>query len=194
MSETKLCHRCEETKSVVEFHRDASKDDGLHTLCKTCKEVAQKKWRMANKDNRKVYQKKYRADNRESLLEGKKQWYSENKERHLANATSWAKNNQEAIKIIRSRYRKNTLGAHNARANKRRAIKLAAVPDWLTKSHLVEIEYMYMYNQIMPGNWHVDHIVPLQGKDVCGLHTPENLQILSAKDNLMKSNKFKEVA
>ena len=75
MIETKLCHRCEETKSVAEFHRDRSKADGRHTLCKTCKEVAQKKWRIAN--DRSAYQKQYRADNREELLEGKAFWSSE---------------------------------------------------------------------------------------------------------------------
>jgi hypothetical protein len=192
MIETKLCHRCEETKTVAEFHRDRSKADGFHTLCKSCKEVAQKKWRLAN--DRSTYQKQYRADNREVLLEGKKQWYNDNKERQLANMSAWVKNNRAAFRVIQSRYRRNNLGKFANRENKRRAGKLSAMPKWLNQAELVEIEYLYMYNQIMPGTWEVDHIVPLQGKTICGLHTPENLQVISAKENRMKSNKFREVA
>ena len=66
----------------------------------------------------------------------------------------------------------------------RRAAKLKATPKW---ADLKAIRAVYAQ---CPVGFHVDHIIPLKGENVCGLHIVENLQILSATDNLRKGNKL----
>lgn len=65
-----------------------------------------------------------------------------------------------------------------------RARKLNATPAWADHT---KIKGIYA---ACPEGYHVDHIVPLQGDTVCGLHVEYNLQIIPAVDNLKKSNKF----
>ena len=70
------------------------------------------------------------------------------------------------------------------KSTKRRAFKLKAVPQWANLEIIKEI-----YKKCKKG-YHVDHIIPLQGKNVCGLHIPSNLRIVKATINLSKGNNF----
>lgn len=83
---------------------------------------------------------------------------------------------------------------HLAKRAKRRAKLLQATPKWLTKEDYKAIECKYSVADMLSkyGNEKhaVDHIVPLQGKTVCGLHVPWNLQVITVEDNLKKGNKF----
>jgi len=67
-------------------------------------------------------------------------------------------------------------------------------PKWLTKSDKIEIRWAYQIAKERTRDtgiqWHVDHIIPLKGKIVSGLHVPSNLQIITAKENFKKRNKF----
>ena len=72
----------------------------------------------------------------------------------------------------------------NARFHKRRAQKLKAIPKWCNLEKIKEI-----YKNCPKGH-HVDHIIPLQGENVSGLHVENNLQYLTARENVIKGNKL----
>lgn len=76
----------------------------------------------------------------------------------------------------------------------RNARKLCATPDWLTVVQKAEIVALYAESARLTretGVLHnVDHIIPLNHPDVCGLHVPWNLQVITAKANMSKSNRF----
>ena len=84
------------------------------------------------------------------------------------------------------------------KASRNRLKKLSkshnAIPNWLSNEHKQQIRDIYIHMQdcraITGEEYHVDHIVPLQGESVCGLHVPWNLQVLPSDVNVSKSNKW----
>jgi hypothetical protein len=77
---------------------------------------------------------------------------------------------------------------------KERAAKLNRTPKWLTDEDLRLMEEVYFLARLRAEktdmSWHVDHIIPLRGKLVSGLHVLSNLQVITATENLSKSNKY----
>lgn len=75
---------------------------------------------------------------------------------------------------------------------KRRATKLNATPKWLTKQQLHEMKLIYATRLNVTRKTgilhHVDHIVPLNHPEVCGLHVPWNLRVITEEENITKSN------
>jgi hypothetical protein len=83
--------------------------------------------------------------------------------------------------------RKRNSGKARADRAKRHATKLQATPKWITKEQLNE---MWQFYSNCPEGYEVDHIVPLRGKQVKGLHIIWNLQYLPKEENRRKSNKI----
>lgn len=126
---------------------------------------------------------------RECNREKCKERYRLKSQSYKDNATKWRQENPEKRKEIVSKYDRANQYKRTALENKRRARKLDATPKWLSEEQIKEIEKVYYTSSLSTEPTHVDHIVPLQGKNVCGLHVPWNLQILPATENLKKHNK-----
>ena len=75
-----------------------------------------------------------------------------------------------------------------------RALRRNARPPWLTEEHHTQILAVYLEARRLSRStgvvYHVDHIVPLKGETVCGLHVPWNLRAIPAEENLKKGNKL----
>jgi hypothetical protein len=134
------------------------------------------------------YMKQY-IENNPDYKERKKQsyrdWRKANEDYAIQLCAEWREANREKSRQTAKAWGKENPGKKNAQNAKRKAQKLKATPTW---ADLKKIEEIYINR---PDGYHVDHIIPLQGKNVCGLHVEYNLQYLPAKENISKGNKLK---
>jgi len=82
----KQCSKCKETKPKSKFGKRKTSTDGFDSWCKSCKRVANRKYKQKNKEHLKEYQKQYRQKNksklREKALEKRVDTIKERKARH----------------------------------------------------------------------------------------------------------------
>jgi hypothetical protein len=111
-----------------------------------------------------------------------------------ARDAKYAKDNPEKIAAKSAKYAKANPGKINAKTARRHAAKLQRTPPWLTKEQRAEIEAIYVLcaeRTRVTGVPHaVDHILPLRGRTVSGLHIAANLQIITASENCSKNNRY----
>lgn len=211
---TKRCYKCKEEKVAEAF----SKNQSCCKPCKKSYRLAnisqeklrKQAYQKANKERLSLRKRLYYAANKSKILAKQKARYEANKGKIAETQRIYYESNREAILKRNKLYQQKDVAKASARKSKkaykqanpekvtamtakRRSQKMQATPKWMAKTDFAAIEEWYKLAKEL--RWlseeplHVDHIVPLQGKDVCGLHVPWNLQILPASENIRKGNK-----
>jgi len=162
------CLTCNQIKILEEFILESRNWSGRGSSCKVCE--------------------------RARLSQIQKQRYNDGKIKYVSGQDSdrskrYREANQEKTKIRHQKYKQSERGKklHRYNENLRRATKLLATPKWAS---LEKIKQVYLN---CPKGYHVDHIVPLRGVNVTGLHVEYNLQYLPAIENIKKGNRLNKV-
>lgn len=170
----KTCSVCDEIKPFGEFTKRKASPDGLAYKCKSCSAEYKRAWGKNNPEAFKI-------------------WYQENRERRADYWKAWYSNNSESRREKYSEWARTNKGLINALIAKRSAAKKQATPGWADLAAIREIYMQAAFLSAETGEkYEVDHVYPLQGKLVCGLHCEHNLQILTKEQNVRKRNKMPE--
>lgn len=163
----KICTKCQTVKTLDLFHNHKGKPFGKAIWCKDCV-----------KNNSKNH---YRKVPRKHRIKVK---------------SAWREKNRQHVNSYNESIRKKYPHKHAERQRLRSARARSAQPPWVDQAHKNRITEIYRcskeFSEKFNRKYHVDHIIPLNGSNVCGLHVWWNLQILDANTNMKKSNKHAE--
>ena len=195
----RVCKKCGESKPFELFSK---KLKGYQPKCKPCSAIDQKEWYSRNRDSQLDKKKASYEETRQVCLNRQKEYYENNREERLAYARKWREENQD---YIRADYEKNKDRYKAAIKNWRssnpqarrvqevaRRARLRWIPPWADRAEMARVYKEAKSLRDLGVDCHVDHIVPLRGKFVSGLHTHNNLRIVLAEDNLKKGSSFVE--
>lgn len=179
----KTCPGCNVFKFFCEFSPHKNTRDRLQPKCKECrreyarihaKSYAWTAFAKINKEKQKKYDRdRYLANSRK---EYKKAQYQKTKQSVIDRAKKWAKDHSEIMA---------------ARAMQRLTLQRQATPLWANLELIFSFYQEAKNRGVETGiKWHVDHIVPIKSKLVCGLHVESNLRVIPASENIAKSNRY----
>lgn len=124
--------------------------------------------------------------------EAQKTWAKKNPEKKAAKDKKYQMQNLDKFNTRTKKWRDANPGKERDRVAKRRAAKISRTPTWLNAGQLFEIQCIYKYCASLRSiglNFVVDHIEPLRGNEVSGLHVPWNMRVITFTENARKSNR-----
>lgn len=184
----KTCNKCGLEKDAGLFYANKRMKDGLNTFCIACHKADNNARKAKNRAN---------PEFKASELAYKKQYRERTVAERAVYMTAWREINREWVLKYSKEYRDANRARYNFLCQKRKIDLMDRTPKWLTEDDCWIISEAYALAALRTAatgvKHHVDHIVPLRGKTVSGLHVPQNLQVIPWLDNQRKTNKF-EVA
>lgn len=185
----KVCTLCLLLKDDCDFH--SSKRDGLKSNCKSCIKKTNAVRYLENKSHINATSIAWQVKNKDRRNAKAAEWRKSNPEKVIAASKKWRDGNLIKAKAYVASYAKLNKSANNERCAKRRSFCLSAQPKWADKRKMRKIYLEAAKRSKNEGTlFHVDHIVPLRSKIVCGLHVESNMQILKAEENSSKGNRY----
>jgi len=143
--------------------------------CKPCYNAWRRAWRLNNIDKVNARRAAEYQQDPERFKRYDRASYWRHREKRIAKARRWNVANKEAFA---------------AREAGRRAAQKAATPSWVDWDAIESVYRLASEQTLATGVLHhVDHIVPLISKKVCGLHVPWNLTVMVATENQSKGNR-----
>ncbi len=208
----KTCFKCLCVRPLNDFYKHKMMADGHLNKCKPCTKSDVKNHRAANIDRIREYDKsraiaphrvearekyrkteegkaafkkareKYLLSNQEKRLQTSKRYYERNKSKCQESSRRYIKENFDKVRAVKT-----------AAQKKRHSGKILRTPHWLAPEHIEAMKLRYKEARWMTNRTgvkhHVDHIVPLNGSNVSGLHVPWNLRVIPARENMRRGNK-----
>lgn len=200
MDAMKICSKCKVEKPLAEFGTAKKRRHGKRSACKECeakvralrrdeRNAKQRAQYRANPEKKKAKNRAWSIANAEYHAALKAKWVREHPEQSRQQALDWYRDNLERATENGARWRAANKGKIAAKQARHRVVTLQATPAWANKSYIEDTYANAAFRTKRTGTpWHVDHIVPLKSKLVCGLHWEDNLRVIPARDNQKKNN------
>lgn len=145
-------------------------------------------WYVQNRERAQERGRAYFAANRDAILAAERERSALPERRAVKR--EWENANRAKVRAIKAEYKARNPDRRRADGARRRAAEARALPSWADQEKIRAFYTSAEALNMLLGEWHhVDHIVPLRSRVVCGLHNEFNLQILPAAENISKSNR-----
>jgi len=162
--------------------------------CIECVKIQVTAWKQKNPNKYIASMRNWLDNNRDVHNIRVKRWQKANPEKVKNAATLWVKANPEKVKAKYKRYAKNNPAEYTARAVASVARRAKRTPIWLTIDDKWMMREAYKLAKLRTDMfgfiWEVDHVIPLRGEFVSGLHVPTNLQVIPRAENREKRNYY----